>query len=68
VLKVQGRVADPHDSDFEVERISVVPGSVEGEIESDGRHTDALLDDHAWPFGTDALEKFLQDADEKVEI
>ena len=68
MFKVQGRGADTHDADFEIQCVSVEAGPFESQIEPHRRHTDARLGDHARPPGAKLLEELLQDAYEKMEI
>jgi len=68
VFKVQGRGADTHDADFEIQCVSVETGPFESQIEPHRRNTNAPLGDHARPPGAKLLEELLKDAHEKTEI
>jgi hypothetical protein len=68
VFKVQGRGADTHDADFEIQRVSVETGPFESQIKPHGWHTDAPLGDHARPPGAKFREELLQDTHEKMQI
>jgi hypothetical protein len=68
VFKVQGRGADTHDADFEIQCVAVEPRPFESQIEPHCRDTDAALSDHGRPPGAKFLEELLQDTHEKMEI